>query len=102
MRVIHCRVGEKPEFVEVDGTLEAFQRLVGGYIQEVPRPFGTRHRIIVLANEEGRLRGLPVNRTVFGSELVGNLVVTAAADAEFVTLSDDDLKVVEQLGLLPS
>lgn len=36
MRVVVCEPGKKPEVREIPSTLEAWQAVVGGIVQEVP------------------------------------------------------------------
>lgn len=52
-------------------SLEELQGMVGGYMEVVGE-------YVVLADEEGRLKGLPLNKQairMFSKELVGNVVV---------------------------
>jgi len=61
-------------------TLEQLQTAVEGYIEAVP---GSRHR--AYCNEEGRLRGLPVNARAslrFAQVLVGNVVELEPGDRQ--------------------
>lgn len=74
--MIIFRVGEPPEFREVDAapTLEELQALVGGYI-EIPGGtirLSNGDRAQMILNEEGLLQGLPPNQigTVFAVHLM--------------------------------
>ena len=49
----------RPEVKEIDGTLKSMQKVVGGYIQAI-YPFDDA--VALVANEEGKLDGLPANR----------------------------------------
>ena len=57
----------RPVIIEIDNTLEALQNLVGGYIETLT----VFEDAVLIFNEEGRLKGLPVNCRIFGIELVG-------------------------------
>lgn len=46
------------ETVEIEGNLEDYQRLVGGWLETVPT-FIKGH--LLLIDEEGKLKGLPLN-----------------------------------------
>ena len=35
MKVIYCKIGQAPKILEIDGTLESMQSLVGGYIETI-------------------------------------------------------------------
>lgn len=76
--------GAAIEFRHIENTLEAFQDLVGGYIETVRSFDGP---IITICNEEGRLLGLAEN--VCG--LVGPLVFCRTQGEEFSSLSFRDV-----------
>jgi hypothetical protein len=57
IRVIVCRVGQSPKLEEIEPTLEAAKRIVGGWIEDVHLDAG----LILRCNEEGKLLGLPPN-----------------------------------------
>ena len=59
--------GTRPVIIEIDNTLEALQNMVGGYIETLT----VFEDAALVFNEEGRLKGLPVNCRIFGIELVG-------------------------------
>ena len=71
------------EFRHIENTLEAFQDLVGGYIEAVRICDGP----ITICNEDGRLLGLAEN--VYG--LVGPLVFCRTRGEEFISLSFSDV-----------
>ena len=52
---------KKPRVVEIPNTLEAMQKLVGGYIEEY-MPFDDE--VAIICNEEGKMNGLPLNRAI--------------------------------------
>ena len=56
---------KKPEMVTIDNTLEAMQRIVGGYIQVV-KPWGGD--VVLVCNEEGKVLNLPLNKIVVDGE----------------------------------
>lgn len=76
--------GAAIEFRHIENTLEAFQDLVGGYIETL---LGLDGNIITICNEEGRLLGLAEN--VCG--LVGPLVFCRMRGEEFSSLSFADV-----------
>lgn len=61
LKVIICPAEREPHVTNVSDTLEALQKAVGGYIEAVTVLEG----VVVLCNEEGRLMGLPENRSFF-------------------------------------
>lgn len=65
-----------------DNTLEAFQEAVGGYIEAVT----VTEDMVIICNEEGRLRGLPFNVELFGAGFVGTIIVAGVKGDEFASL----------------
>ena len=59
MQILIVEPERRPEVKEIDGTLEAMQKVVGGYIEAI-YPFDDA--VALIANEEGKLNGLPANR----------------------------------------
>jgi hypothetical protein len=62
-------------------SLEKLQELVGGYIEGVASPTGE----LMYANEEGRIRNLPLNHAIYfstGIHLFGDVVVMEPGDLE--------------------
>ena len=71
---------EKGHVTFVSNTLENLQTHVGGHI-EVFRP---ARDYAIICNEEGKIRGLPVNCSCFGETFVGNILVIGVDGSEFV------------------
>lgn len=46
-----------PKVIEIDGSLESMQKIVGGYIETFPLD----GPILIVLNEEGKLMNLPLN-----------------------------------------
>lgn len=72
--------------------LEAFQKVVGGYIETV----ALGNRILMICNEEGKLNGLDPN-ILMESEIIVGKVVFASFDDEgnFTSLTDEQVKAIE-------
>lgn len=108
VRVVHVRVGQQPVVLTVDGSLEAYQNLVGGYIEEIgwhmddpmnpllggvsiivnddlpePRPDGLDYNIQV------RPDWVPFRGDVF--------FVRFNAAGDYVSLTDNDLLEINDL-----
>lgn len=65
-----------------ENTLEAFQKAVDGYIETVT----VTEDVVIICNEEGRLRGLPFNVELFGVGFVGTIIVSGVKGDEFASL----------------
>ena len=63
-------------------TLEAFQGAVGGYIEAVTLCTD----LVLIVNEEGRIRGLPFNLNMAGLPLYGTVLAVGAKGDEFTSL----------------
>lgn len=90
MKVIVKQAGSAPEVREIENTLEAFQRIVGGYIEVV------RFKdCLIVCNEEGKLQGLPVNFRLGYDVIVGDVVFTQSDNTgDFTDLSESDIDSV--------
>lgn len=64
--------------VEVENELEVFQNIVGGYIETT----GYKN-LVIICNEEGKLRGLEPNILLGKDMLVGTVIVCGASGDEF-------------------
>lgn len=80
------------EYLEIDGSLESFQKLVGGYIEPCAPVQLREQGIELLANEEGLLKGLAPNENLYPFFLVGDLVAVGVAEDEFTSLTVDQIK----------
>ena len=70
----------------ISDTLENLQRTVGGYIETVTitaEVNGERKRLVIVCDEEGRLKGKDYNCTVLGVLLRGDIVVLGVNEDEF-------------------
>ena len=65
IKVLVFRVGQEPVVEEIDASLEAKQKLVGGYIECVNigsfSRFGGKDNVDLWCNEDGKNTGLPFN-----------------------------------------
>ena len=69
MKVLVIESGKQPVVKEIDNTLKDMQRMVGGYIQAY---FPWMDEVAIICNDEGKIMGLPLNRSIFGEH--GELV----------------------------
>lgn len=69
LSILLVEPGKCPKVIEIEDTLEAMQNIVGGDI-EVYEPFDDE--IAIVCNEEGKVKGLPLNRAVYSNR--GELV----------------------------
>ena len=98
MKVLVVEPKKKPYPAEIDGSLEAMQAMVGGYIQAV-YPF--EEYVALICNEEGKLMGLPFNRplidldTGIAYDMIAGTFFLCAVPPEsdhFESLSDEQIE----------
>lgn len=87
MRVLIKEPGGKWEVAEVENTLDALQKTVGGYIETLtistePEP------LVLIVDEEGRIKGKEPNLTIEGEEIVGTVVLCGIDGDEFAPVPD--------------
>ena len=75
----------EPRRIEVDNTLEALQKVVGGYIETCTICTDT----VAIINEEGRLLGLPINEHL--RFFVGDALIVGVDGDEFASLTDQQI-----------
>ena len=79
------RPGMAPYRTNISNTLENLQRTVGGYIETVT----LCDDLVVICNEEGRLKGLPYNCEICGVKFVGDIIICGVKEDEFADLPCD-------------
>lgn len=84
----------------VENELETFQRIVGGYIENVRIPFSPRE-ISVYVNEEGLMNKLPHNSTasrLLQRPIVGVVVITRTDyEGNNISLTDNDIRLIKAI-----
>jgi len=84
-----CMYREK----DIPNTLEALQEAVDGYIETVTIHGATKD-IVVICDEEGRLKGKEPNCTIAGVSFVGSIVI-CGVDGEDFTDCPYDIKFLK-------
>lgn len=82
--------GKSPEIIQVDNTLEALQREVGGYIESVT----IATDCAILCDEEGRLKRKPENCRIANINFVGTILVVGAKGEEFASLQVSQITTI--------
>ena len=94
MKVIVKEPGKAAEFREIENTLEALQKIVGGYIETVT----LFSDLVIICNEEGRILDLPYNCNICGVEFVGAIIFAGVDGEDF---GDVPMKQEEMQRLFP-
>ena len=104
MRILVVEPGKKPEVQEIDGTLSAMQKLVGGSIQAI-YPF--EDPVALVANDEGKLIGLPMNRALRNKSgkiydvVCGTFFLCGLDEENFISLTDAQVEKFSKLYAVP-
>lgn len=97
MKVLFYEVGKQVDVLDIDKSLENYQKLVGGYIEAVPLPdIIDGKKFYLIMNEEGIQQDLELNRGVF----VGNMFVVAQDEkdiSEYRGLEKDEAVAVNRM-----
>ena len=65
MIILVVEPGKKPEVRSIDGSLTSMQEIVGGTIEAI---YPWADSVALVCNDEGKLLGLPLNRTLADEE----------------------------------
>lgn len=94
LRILYAPHDSKPEVKSISNRLLILQVLVGGYIETVRLPELEDHQIVMVVNEEGIIKQLPLNKNLLPFFYVGDVFFVAEDGEEFVSLSDDQLSQI--------
>lgn len=90
MKAVVCKVGHKPEIVELsdngEAAFEEIRKIVGGYVERV-----RMGKFDLYCDEDGLMKRLPFNRTLpDGRPIVGDFVILHYGPQWLVGLSDSE------------
>ena len=92
MKVIMVEPGYEARRVNIEGSLENLQAIVGGYIQAL---YPWDDPVAVLVDEDGKFQGYLPNRVLFDEDdepydlLVGTFLIVGLTEDDFGSLSDE-------------
>ena len=84
MKILIVEPGANPRKACIPDTLEAMQQTVGGPIEVLPLPDG----VMLVCDEEGKLRGRAPNRHIGGELIVGTFFLCCADDEDLTDLPE--------------
>ena len=91
MKAIIKEVGKEPKVIDIENTLEALQKAIGGYLEAV----NVGNGVIMLCDEEGKLKGSKYNFDLGSDKIVGNVLFTQSDGKEdFADLDDKQIETV--------
>jgi len=88
IRVVICPqdIRKEPYIKEIDDDLKTLQNLVGGYVEEITLYGIEDGHYVLLCDEDGRLKHKPVNGSICGYVLVGDIIIARRADQSLVSV----------------
>jgi hypothetical protein len=93
LQIVVVEPNEKPYKIIIENELEAFNKIVGGYLELLP--IGRTRKgakVAIHLNEEGKIHELPFNRNLVGFDiLVGTFFITAFnLEGDYVSLTNEE------------
>jgi hypothetical protein len=80
----------EPYHTTIENTLTALQQKVGGYI-EIVSPLDGDNNACVICNEEGKLKGLPLNRQI-GNDIIAGTFIVAGLKEDIASLTEKQIE----------
>lgn len=100
MKVVVKKVGQSGQVVEVENTLETWNNIVGGWIQTFP----LTSDMLIICNEEGKLKGLEPNIEIVVGEyselIVGDFAIVKQGYDDFEGLDAEQIERLKKCGLI--
>ena len=97
--VLKVEPGKKAELIQIEDKLEAYQEAVGGLIENL-YPFDG---VALVCNEEGKVRDLPMNRTVYDEEgevadvIRGTFLIVGTSETGNRSLTEDEIREAKKM-----
>ena len=93
IKALIVKPGRKPKLVEIENSLRAFQEGVKGHIECIyPWP-----DVILICNEEGKIKNLTPNRIIRGQLIVGNFIlVSDDKKGDFKSLTEEQIEFLKK------
>lgn len=94
LKIIYKEIGKDPVVMEIDDTLEAKQKLVGGLIEVVPY----KEDLLLVCNEEGKILNQKPNLDFGYDYIAGNCFVVGDdfENAGFKSVSEEKIEEIKQ------
>lgn len=102
IKVLIIEPGKEPYAEKIPSCLESLQHQVGGLIQ-VLYPFPCDESVAIIANDEGKLLGMPWNRPLFDEDgnmydiIVGTFLIVGLTEDDFGSLTDEQVQRYTEL-----
>lgn len=93
IRVLVVEPGKDPEVRVIENSLEGIQQIVQGYIECVMLHDKAGEDLVLICNEEGKIRNLPMNAAVaeIDDVIFGTFLIASTDRDEFASLTDGQI-----------
>lgn len=100
MKVVMVEPGQYARITEIEDTLQAKQKAVGGLITAA---YPWEELVCIVANDEGLLNGMPLNRNIEDYQAIaGPFFVCGLTEDDFCSLTDEQAERYQKMFLRPS
>lgn len=90
MKVLIVEPGQYPREAQISGDLKSIQEIVGGLMQAV---YPWEDRAALVCNDEGKLMGLPLNRSLEEYDIVsGTFFICGLGKDDFTSLTENQME----------
>lgn len=93
IKILEVHPSRNPVAVEIENELKAMQDIVDGYIETIK----LRENVVIVCNEEGKLRSLQPNRVVGNDVIVGTFFICGTKGANFCSLTEEQIKEYQNI-----
>ena len=93
IRVLVVEPGKDPEVRVIENSLEGIQQIVQGYIECVTLRDKAGEDLVLICNEEGKIRNLPMNAMIpeIDDMIFGTFLIAGTDRDEFASLTDEQI-----------
>lgn len=97
IRVVYKEPCKNAEIREIPNNLYTLQKLVGGYIQAVTIPYGEKRTLILICDEEGKLK-IKQQPNIYSEYLqdviCGPIIIVGEDGEDFGSIAEQDAQVI--------
>ena len=90
IKALYIKPNKLPEVVEIENSLKTFQRMVDGHIECAY--LMDDDEVVLICNEEGKLRGMEFNRDIGHDIIAGPFLVVNDEGNDFGSLTEEQIK----------
>lgn len=101
IKVVLCEPNKNATIVEIGDSLESMEKAVSGYIEPLTGFTSVKDNVCIICNEEAKLFGEPMNRSVNHLIIRGTFFVCGVSGEKYVSLTDEQAEKYKERFLYP-